>query len=299
MDRTPDWSLIEAFLAVAEAGSLSEGARRLGASQPTLGRHIANLEEQLGVELFHRHARGLDLNENGHAILPRAKEMHDAASGIALTAAGRDVDLAGTVRITASEVLSFFHLPPMISEIRKTHPEIQIELVPSDRTTNLVYREADIAVRMYRPTQLDLVTRHIGDLPISVFASRTYVEERGVPASVNDLETHDFVGYDANDEIIEGMREVGLAAERSWFGVRCDDNLANWALVRAGCGIGFGQKIVGASDSEIVEINLGIEIPPLEIWLTAHDAMRRSPRIRRVWDILADRLTDLCRAAQT
>lgn len=299
MDKSPDWSLFEAFLAVAEGGSLSEAARTLGTSQPTLGRHIAELERGLGLELFQRHPRGLSLTDDGLAILPRARQMQDAVNGIALAAAGREADLSGTVRVTASDVLSFFHLPPMIARIRSEHPEIQIELVSSDQSSNLLFREADIAIRMYRPTQLDLVTRHVGDLPIRMFAARRYVEVRGVPTSPEDLRKHDVVGYDANEAIIAGMRAEGLPAERSWFGVRCDNNLANWALVRAGCGIGFGQKIVGLSDPEIVEIDIGFPLPPLEVWLTAHEAMRRSARVKKVWDMLAQGLEALCRDAET
>lgn len=299
MEKTPDWSLFEAFLAVAEGGSLSEAARVLGTSQPTLGRHIAALEQDLGLELFQRHPKGLSLTEEGLTILPRARQMREAVNGIALAAAGREADLSGTVRVTASEMLSFFHLPAMIARIRTAHPEIQIELVPSDLTSNLLFREADIAIRMYRPTQLDLVTRHLGDLPIRMFAARRYIDERGTPRSADDLRRHDIVGYDANEAIISGMRMAGLPAERGWFGVRCDNNLANWALVRAGCGIGFGQAVVGLSDPELVEIDIGLPLPPLEVWLTAHEAMRRSARVRRVWDRLADDLGALCRSAET
>lgn len=299
MEKTPDWSLFEAFLAVAEGGSLSEAARTLGTSQPTLGRHIATLERDLGLELFQRHPKGLSLTDDGLTVLPRARQMREAVNGIALAAAGREADLSGTVRITASEMLSFFHLPAMIARIRAAHPEIQIELVPSDLTSNLLFREADIAIRMYRPTQLDLVTRHVGDLPLRMFAARHYIETKGVPRSVDDLIRHDIVGYDANEAIISGMRAAGIPADRNWFGVRCDNNLANWALVRAGCGIGFGQAVVGLSDSELVEVDIGFPLPPLEVWLTAHEAMRRSARVRRVWDMLAEALGVLCRSAET
>ena len=297
MDKSPDWSLLAAFLAVAETGSLSAAARQIGASQPTLGRRIASLETQLGVELFHRHPRGLELTATGLALVPDAEAIRDASNRISLTAAGEGQSLAGTVRITASDMLSFFHLPQIIAAIRAKEPEIQIELVPSDASSNLLFREADIAIRMYRPTQLDLVTRHVGDIPITIYASRSYVTERGTPTSPDDLLSHDFVGYDANEAILEGLRAAGFPATREWFGVRCDDNLANWALIRAGCGIGFGQKVIGQSDPEMVEIDLGLPIPPLPVWLTAHEAIRRSPRIRRVWDMLDADLSRLCAAA--
>lgn len=163
-----DWSLVQAFLAVAETGSLSAAARLLGTSQPTLGRQIKQIEQQLGAELFHRQPRGLALTDIGAALVQPASVMRDAVQRIALTAAGRQASLAGTVRITASVSTSALHLPPIIAGIRKLEPQIAIELVPSDDSRNLLYREADIAVRMYRPTQLDLVTQHIGDIELAV-----------------------------------------------------------------------------------------------------------------------------------
>lgn len=297
MDKSPDWSLIEAFLAVAEAGSLSGAARTLGASQPTLGRRIAQLEAELGVELFHRRPRGLDLTESGLALVPDAEIARDAMNRIAIAAAGEQTQLSGTVRITASEMLSYFHLPAIISGLRRTEPEIEIELVPSDITSNLLFREADIAIRMYRPTQLDLVTQHIGDLAIAMYASREYLARRGTPAGPADLARHDLVGFDGNEAILDGYRTAGLPASRDWFGVRCDHNLAYWALVRVGCGIGFAQRNIADRYDDVVEIELGFPLPPLPVWLTAHEAMRRSPRIRRVWDVLRVELGAICAAA--
>lgn len=288
-----DWSLVQAFLAVAETGSLSAAARQLGASQPTLGRQIKAIEAQLEADLFHRHAKGFELTETGLALVPPARAMRDAVGQIALTAAGQAARLEGTVRITSSEATSVFHLPAILARIREAEPQIALELVPSDASTNLLYREADIAVRMYRPTQLDLVTQHIGDIELGAFAAKSYVARRGVPAAPEQFIEHDLVGYDANTEIIEGFAQIGFPVTRDSFKIRCDANLANWALIRAGCGIGFGQAPVGRADPLLVEIELGYPLPPLPVWLTAHEAMRASPRIRRVWDLLAEGLREV------
>ena len=289
-----DWSLVQAFLAVAETGSLSAAARVLGASQPTLGRQIKAMEAQLGADLFLRQARGFSLSETGAALMAPALAMRDAAGQIALTAAGRTQRLEGTVRITASQAMSVYHLPDIIAAIRLAEPHIAIELVPSDDTTNLLYREADIAVRMYRPTQLDLVTQHLGRVELSVFAAQSYIARRGVPASPADFIHHDFVGFDRNSAIVDGFRSAGLMITREFFKTRCDDNVTFWALVRAGCGIGFAQASVGRADPLVQELGFGDIAPDLDIWLTAHEAMRQTPRIRRVWDMLADGLRPLC-----
>jgi DNA-binding transcriptional LysR family regulator len=288
-----EWSLVQAFLAVAETGSLSGAARMLGTSQPTLGRQIKTLEAQLGADLFLRQARGLALSETGTALIAPAQAMRTAAGQIALTAAGRAERLEGTVRITASVSMAVYHLPPIIARIRIAEPHIAIELVPSDATTNLLYREADIAVRMYRPTQLDLVTQHLGDLELSVFAAHSYLARRGMPTAMDQFADHDFVGYDRSGDIVDGFRAAGVLISRDFFKTRCDDNVVYWELVHAGCGIGFAQVTIGRADPLVRELPFGQMVPKLEMWLTAHEAMRQTPRIRRVWDLLAEGLRPL------
>jgi DNA-binding transcriptional LysR family regulator len=290
---TLDWSLVQAFLAVAETGSLSAAGRLLGTSQPTLGRQIKTIEAQLGAELFYRQPRGFALTQTGAELVAPARAMQDAVRQIALTAAGQQVRLEGTVRITASVAFSVIHLPPIIAGIRRSEPQIAIELVASDDSRNLLYREADIAVRMYRPTQLDLVTQHIGDIPLGIFAAHSYIAKRGLPGSVDDLLHHDFVGYDTNSDIITGFNAAGVPIDRDFFKTRCDDNIAYWELVRAGCGIGFAQAEIGRSDPTITQIDLGLPLPTLPVWLTAHEAMRQTPRIRRVWQLLQEGLSPL------
>lgn len=289
-----DWSLVQAFLAVAETGSLSAAARALGASQPTLGRQIKALEAQLGADLFLRQARGFGLSETGTALFGPAQAMRHAAQQLELTAAGRAARLEGTVRITASAAMSVYHLPRIIAGIRHEEPHIAIELVPSDTTTNLLYREADIALRMYRPTQLDLITQHLGNLDIAAFAAHSYLAGRSVPVTVNDLLTHDIVGFDRNSDIVDALRAHGLPFNRDDSKTRVDDNIVNWELVKAGCGIGFAQAIVGRSEPLVRELVLPGMALSLPIWLTAHEAMRQTPRIRRVWEILAAALRLLC-----
>lgn len=288
-----DWSLAAAFLAVAETGSLSAAARRLGTTQPTIGRQIKTMEQQLGADLFHRAARGLTLTDTGTRIVEPARAMRDAVNQMTLTAAGQSATLKGTVRITASVATSVYHLPQIIGDIRVAEPEIEIELVASDESRNLLFREADIAVRMYRPTQEDLITQHIGDIALGVFASRSYLERKGGLHDPSQIADHDVVGYDADTSIIDGMRDAGVPVDRHFFKVRCDDNIAYWNLVRAGCGVGFAQRGLGVGDPEIVEIDLGFPLPSLPVWLTAHEAMRHTPRVRRVWDMLAAGLAPL------
>ncbi|NIZ60285.1 LysR family transcriptional regulator [Sedimentitalea sp. CY04] len=288
----PDWSLIQSFLAVAETGSLSAAARQLNRSQPTLGRHIQTLEQDLGCQLFDRHPRGLQLSPSGTQLLPMAREMHAQMNAIALSVAGQSQQLSGTVRITASVFASHYVLPPILAQIRQQEPSIDLELVPSDSSENLLFRAADIAVRMYRPTQLDIIIRHVCDLPLGVFAAHSYLNRRGTPETIDELLQHDLVGYDSNDLILRTTRSLGWTVDQHDFATRCDNQATYWELVRAGCGIGFSQTGVGRHDPLVQELDLGLEIPPLPVWLAAHQAMRQTPRVSRVWTLLAQGLTD-------
>jgi len=281
-----DWSLIRAFLAVAETGSLSAAARSVSQSQPTLGRQIKLLEEQMGLRLFERQTRGFKLTSTGESLLEPAKAMRDAFGQLSLRAAGRDHKMQGTVRITASEVMARHVMPAVIATLRQEEPDIQIELVPTDDSENLLFREADIAVRMYRSTQLDVITREIAQTPMGAYAAKTYLANHGTPQTVQEVAAHMVVGYDRDPRIIAGMRALGWNVDRDFFPVRCDDQNTYWELVRAGCGIGFTQQLVAQFDPLVDRILPELPLDPLPIWLAAPEVMRQTPRIKRVWDIL-------------
>lgn len=281
-----DWTLARSFLAVAETGSLSAAARRLGLSQPTLGRHIADLEAATGLRLFARQPRGLLQTEAATALLPHAQAMAEAAARLSLTVAGSDPALTGTVRITASRVVAHHILPTIIADLRRAEPGIDIELVPSDTTENLLYREADIALRMYRPAQEGTFARHVADLPASLYAARSLLDRHGRPSSVEDLLALDFVGFDRDDLILRLMAEFGIHRQREDFPVRCDDQLVYWSLVRAGLGVGGMQCAIGDADPLVERVAPFVQLPPLPLWLAAPEALRRTPRVRRVWEHL-------------
>lgn len=285
-----DWSLLQSFLAVADHGSLSAAARASGASQPTLGRHIRALEAQTGLTLFHRTPTGLEPTEAALPLIEAARGMAVQAARLALNAAGQGEGLAGTVRLTASRVVSTYLLPPILARLRAEEPAIQIELVPSDTTENLLYNAADIALRMYRPEQLDIVARHVTDLPLGLYAAPAFLNRHGRPRSADDLRAHHFVGYDRDERILRLMRAMGMVVTRTDFPLRCDDQVVYWELVRAGCGIGGMQCRTADADPAVERILPDLPLPALPLWLAAPDSLRRNPRIRRVWDFLAGAL---------
>ncbi len=285
-----DWSMVEVFLAVAEAGSLSGAARTLGSSQPTVGRQVREIEDRLGATVFQRQPRGMALTEAGAALLEPARVMREAAGRFANIAAGAGEEMAGSVRITASDFIAHNVMPEIVAGIRVAEPEIAIDLVASNEADNLLFREADIAVRMFRPTQLDLITQHVGNMPLALFAAKSYLDRAGRPQTTDQLKAHAWVGYDKDPTMIEGFRERGWPVDRDFFRTRCDRQAVVWELVRAGCGLGFCQRTYARRDPGIEEVPIDVPLPVLEVWLTAHAALRGTPRIRRVWRLLAERL---------
>jgi len=285
-----DWTYLQTFFAVAEHGTLSAAARALGGSQPTMGRHISTLEHAFDVRLFERSASGLNLTETGIELLEHGAGMAAAAERFALIASGRSENIAGTVRITASDIVATFILPDILSALRQAEPEIDIELVATDRTENLLRREADIAVRMYRPTQNDVIARKVGDLAIGMYAAHCYLGRRGRPSSVADLKNHDVVGYDRSDLIIRAFAAGGMKIDRNFFAFRSDNQVVVWKMVIAGFGVGFNQRCIGDVDTRVERLELGREVAALPIWLTAHEELKTNRRVRRVYDFLADGL---------
>ena len=288
--RNVDWAKLQSFVAVAEHGSLSAAARATGASQPTLSRHIAALEEDLELRLFDRTSEGLVLTPSGAEIFGNAEAMSQSANQIALVASGRSQEVTGSVRISASDTVARYSLPPMLAALRVAEPRIAIELVASNETNNLLKREADIAVRMYRPTQNDVITRKVGELHLGFFASKEYLDARGRITSVEQILSHELIGFDQNDSLIQGFRNAALNVSRESFSFRCDTQSIHYEIVRAGWGIGLLHVDVGQGTPDLEQVLPELPIPPLEFWLTAHAELKTSARIRRVYDFMADAL---------
>ncbi|GAB5447280.1 LysR family transcriptional regulator [Gymnodinialimonas sp.] len=293
MDMNLDWTLLRAVLAVGETGSLSGAAAQLGLTQPTLGRQIKSAEKALGQPLFTRHPRGLRPTPFCETLLPAARQMNDAAKAVSVLAAGQSPDTSGRVRLTASVFVTAHILPEILSDIRDQHPNIALDVVASDTTENLLFHEADIALRMYRPTQLDMITRHLGDLPLGLYASDRYIARHGLPEDEDDLKTHHMVGYDRSDLILRGMREMGMEVTREFFTTCTDDQVAYWNFVASGCGIGIGQTIVADRTPGVRRILPHLQLPVLPVWLTAHPGLRHQPRVSAVWTALDRAITPL------
>jgi DNA-binding transcriptional LysR family regulator len=285
-----DWMLVQSFVAVAEHGSLAAGARKTGGSQPTMSRHIAALEQALSVRLFDRTGGGLVLTQTGIALYAEARTMAEAAARLQLSAAGHGEAIAGSIRITASEAMSAWVLPEILTRLHFAEPDIAIELVASDHTDNLLQREADIAIRMFRPVQTELIARSLGHITLGMFATPGYLARAGTPQSTEDLLAHTVIGDDRTTQILDGFRAAGLTVTREFFAFRSDSRITQWQMVLAGFGIGFNQSRIGDSEPRVVRVLRDAPLPRLPIWLTTHAELRTSRRVRRVYDFLAAEL---------
>jgi len=290
MNSLFDWSLVRSFLAVLEKGSLLAASRDLQLSQPTIGRHVAELESQLGLVLFDRNGRGLLPTEAAYHLAESARIMQSGADQLARNVMGADLGASGTVRITASQPVSCYVLPPLLAQMRLSLPDIQVELVASNEVSNLLRREADIAVRMVQPEQASIIARRVGKVTLRACAHQDYLRRRGVPRQPNDLLAHDLIGGDRNDDTLKGFAAQGLVVGREQFAFRADDLIVVWQAVRAGLGVGFVSEYLIRSDPAVIPVLPKLKIEPLPVWLAVHKEIRTSKRIRAVYDFLADAL---------
>lgn len=285
-----DWNRARAFLVTAEEGSLSAAARALGVAQPTLGRQVSALEAELGVPLFDRVGRGLTLTPSGMELVEHVRAMGEAANRVSLTASGQSQTLAGTVRITATEVASAFLLPRVIAQLRLDEPGIEIELVATNNMRDLRRREADIALRSVRPSDPDLIARKIRSSEARLYASTGYLDRTGALDSLDDLNRAEFIGFDDNDDFLSALNGMGLSLASANMPIRCASHLVQWRLVKQGVGIGVMVTNVGDAEPGVRRAAPWLPPFPFDVWLVAHRELRTSRRMRLVFDRLAEAL---------
>ncbi|AYD01638.1 LysR family transcriptional regulator [Neorhizobium sp. NCHU2750] len=293
------WDLYRSFLAVLRCGSLSAAARDLGLTQPTMGRHVEALEATLGYPLFTRSQQGLIANEAAEALRPYAETLASTVAALERHASGELGAVKGTVRITASDVIGVEVLPPILARLQHEHPGLAIELSLSDVVEDVLRREADIAVRMTGPKQDALLARHIGEIPVGLFAHQTYIERYGEPQSLADLTRHRFIGYDRQTAYIRAAGDLIRARTPDFpdfaaldMGYRTDSNIAQLAAIRAGAGIGFCQTGIARRDPDLIHILKHAFRMPLDTWVVMHEDLKLLPRQKAVFDALAKGLLD-------
>lgn len=282
-----DWDLFQSLHSVLQAGSLSAAAKSRGLTQPTLGRHIEALEQKLGAPLFLRSPRGLTPTDLALQLEPHLAEMFAAAAAAMRDASGAGDLLKGAIRITASQIMGAEVLPSILGSFRREHPEIDIELVLSNKTEDLSRRDADIAVRMVRPTQGALVARKVGTVGVGFYASSDYIATFGAPQTLQELDDHTAVGFDRETPSLEALAELDLpwAVSRDRFSFRSDNDLAQIAAIRAGVGVGACQHQIARRHglTPVLANAFGFE---LEVWIAMHENLKGNRRMRLMFDHL-------------
>jgi DNA-binding transcriptional LysR family regulator len=286
-----DWNRARAFLVTAEEGSLSAAARALGMAQPTLGRQVDALEEELGVILFERVGRGFALTPSGLDLLDHVRAMGDAANRVSLSAAGNAQSIEGTVRITASEAHAAILLPPILARLRQSHPGIRIDIIASSVSSDLRRREADIAVRNYQPTEPDLIARKLRDIPARLYATPEVIERLGNPKLPYDLRDAEFINIDRTGIFIKGLNALGLNLTERNFPILAENYLVMWEMVKHGLGIGIQDGVIGDREPVVRRVLPDLEPLVFSMWLVTHREVNTSRRIRVVFDLLAEELS--------
>lgn len=289
-----DWNRMRAFLVTAEEGSLSAAARALNSSQPTLGRQVSALEEELGLALFERVGAKLILTPGGLELIEHARAMGDAATRVSLTASGQSQSIEGTVCISVGELFAGHALPPIIEKLRRQEPGIEIEIVASNSTSDLRRREADIAFRaIITPAQPDLITQKVGDLASRFYASPGYLERTGYPQTREDLSRADFIDFDDSGAYRRYLNDLGFNLTARNFPVRAESHLVQWELAKSGAGIVTGMEMIGDAEPAMERV-LPDHVTVHSMWLVAHRDLKTSRRIRMVFDFLHGELTANC-----
>ena len=248
------WELYRSFLGVLLEGSLSGAARALGITQPTVGRHISALESSLGFALFTRSQSGLLPTEAALSLRAYAEAMSSTAAALQRAASSQGTGVRGTVRISASEVVGAELLPPIMARLRAEHPDLVIELVLTNRVQDLLRREADIAIRMTPPKQGALVAKRVEPIVLGLYAHRSYLAQREMPRASSDLARHSLIGFDEETPFLRSAKKALPAWQRESFSLRADSDLAQLALIRAGCGIGVCQVGIAKRDAALVRV---------------------------------------------
>jgi DNA-binding transcriptional LysR family regulator len=280
------WELYRSFLGVLREGSLSGAARALGITQPTAGRHVAALEKALGVVLFTRSQLGLMPTEVALALQTHAEAMESTAASLQRAATSQGEGVRGVVRISASEVIGVEVLPPIVARLREAHPALKVELVLTNRVQDLLRREADIAVRMVRPKQEQLVARHIGQIELGFHAHKDYLARHGTPRKMEEITAHAVIGYDQPTAFVRNAGKALPGYGRETFSLRTDSDLGQLALIRAGAGIGICQVGLARRNDALVRVMPRTFSMKLETWVTMHEDLRHSPRCRAAFDAL-------------
>lgn len=289
---TFDWNQARAFLVTAELGSFSAAARALGMAQPTLGRQVAGLEEELDIVLFERIGRKLELTPAGKAMLEHVRQMGEGAIAARLTAAGRAESVSGDVCVSVTDIFAIYSMPIIVGELRAKAPDIRLKVLASNDLSDLQRREADIAVRHVAPTQPDLIAKKVREAKGYLYCAQSYLEKVGPLVELKDIKKVDLIGIGDDRQLTDFMRKTwGLDVDENSVKVSGESGIAGWEMARHGLGVVPMSEDLAAYFPNMVRVFPQLEPVPVPYWLTTHRELHSSKRIRLVFDHLAEAIS--------
>ena len=292
-----DWDKLRIFHAVAEAGSFTHAGETLNLSQSAISRQISSLEDSIGVTLFHRHARGLLLTEEGELLQKAAKDIFGKMQMIESELLDSKKLPAGPLRITTTEFIGSTWLAPNISKLKKQYPDIQMTLLLDDRVYDLSMREADAAIRLYKPEQPDLIQRHLTRINQHIYAAQEYLDANGTPESVKDLKNHTLIGYPKNSSMPFAdpnwlFRAAGIDPDEDYNTVMVNSMYAMLQAVTCGAGLATLPDYLVGQHKNLVKVLPGTQPPGVDMYFVYPEERRNSTRIAVFRDFLLELLNE-------
>ena len=289
-----DWNKARAFLVTAETGSFSAAARALGMSQPTLGRQVSSLETDLGIVLIERVHQGIHITPLGQELLVHLKAMGESASRFSILASGQNSEIKGKVRISSTDTMSTYILPNIIRRLHNEEPKILIEIISTNKLTDILLRECDIAIRHSKPEDYDLIARRLPDQRFKLYCAKE-IEE-----SVNnqlDVSLIPFVGLiGGNEEFIAELNRREIPITENNFNCHASNHIEHWNLIKAGMGVGIMAESIAKSCNDVVEYRKLTAPICVPTWLVTHRERTNNLRLKRVFDYIAKSLIEKLQA---
>lgn len=283
-----NWQLYQCFYAVAVAGSLSKASAAMNLSQPTLSRNIAKLEQQMGVDLFARASTGVVLTQFGTRLLADVEQMASAAERLHRLEGLDDSKLSGTVRISVNEIVGVYLMPSALAAFQRHFPDIQIEMVISNSASNLNKRDADMAFRMFRPQQPNLIMRRLPDMALGLYAHKEYLTQYAPISDLADLLHHRLIGFDQSSQFIDAANAMGWPLKTEHFCLRTDSLLTQVQLINQAAGIAVTHDGIAKLNNHWQAVLPQLPIPSMACYLVCHQDLQHNPRMRTLMDFLVD-----------
>ncbi len=292
-----NWDGFRYFVAAAETGSLSAAAKVLGSNQPTVGRYIDALESELGLKLFQRHTKGLTLTQEGAYILDQSLSMRSLVLKSQRAVQDSAQEAGGTVRVAVPEGLCLEVLLAELPNFYNQYPEINLVLNISTTTANLTSGDADIAIRLFRPDDANLVVKHIGDMQMGLYASSEYCKTNGIPRNTDELKSHRTIAYGDGLAALSENRWLVEHSSPSHCVLRSDSTIMRLKATLMGVGVSIQPCIFSTTNDALCQLIKDVQIPGHEVWLVYHSDLRGTGRVRAVVDFVSSRIESALRSS--